>query len=174
MPGHSMPGHLRLELMLIAVLLPIVAVFAFWYVPLSVDAPQGFGADSEVSPRFAPYLLATLMAAAMVGRLLQLLWHGIRGRLASLSDDMTYVGTPQETRRGTFLNALGVAYGFVLIPLLGFYVASFGLTMFLVHRLGERRLLLAGVIALACVLFTYLLFEQLLNVRLPRGELGAL
>lgn len=169
-----MPGHVRLELLLIAVLLPTVAVFAFWYVPLSVDAPQGFGADSEVSPRFAPYLLAALMAAAMVGRLLQLLWHGIRGRIASLPDDTAYVGTPRETRRGVVLNALAVAYGFVLIPILGFYVASFGLTMFLVHRLGERRLALAGVIAFGCVLFTYLLFEQLLSVRLPRGELGAL
>ena len=168
-----MPAHVRLELWLIALLLPSVALFALWFVPLSIDAPQGFGADSEISPRFAPYLLSTLMAAAMTGRLVQLGLARMRGRLDDLGDDLTEeLGTAEETKRGIVLNLASNLYAFAMIPILGFYVASFALTAYLVRRLGERRLWMAGVIAMATIAFTYLLFERLLSVRLPDGVLG--
>ena len=168
-----MPAHIRLELWLIAILLPAVALFAFWFVPLSIDAPQGFGADSEISPRFAPYLLATLMAAAMIGRLVQLTIAAVLGKLRDLPDDLTpELGTPEETRRGVVLNSASNLYGFVMIPVFGFYVSSFALTCYLVRRLGEGRLWMTGLIALTTIVFTYLLFEQVLSVRLPDGLLG--
>jgi len=167
-----MPTHVKLELILIAILMPLVALFAFWYVPLSIDAPQGFGADSEISPRFAPYLLAALMAVAMVGRLANLgvIWS--RGKIDDIPDDLTDIGTPTETKRGLVLNVAAAIYGFVLIPILGFYAASFSLTAYLVHRLGERRLLIVALIGVACIVFTYLLFDELLSVRLPRGAIA--
>lgn len=169
-----MPDHVRLELILIAILLPLVALFAFWYVPLSIDEPQGFGADSEVSPRFAPYFLAALMAAAMVGRLLQLGVHKMRGSLAFLPDDLDAVGSAKETKRGLILNVVTSLYGFVLVPFIGFYVASFALVAYLVNRLGEQRLWMVVLIGLSCILFTYLLFDELLNVRLPAGVVASL
>ena len=168
-----MPAHVRLEFVLIAILMPIVALFALWYVPLSIDAPQGFGADSEISPRFAPYLLAALMALAMAGRLVQLLLIGARGGLATIPDDLDNIGTPTETKRGIVLNIVATIYGFILVPVLGFYAASFALVAYLSHRLGERRLLMAGLVGVLCVTFTYLLFDELLSVRLPRGALSA-
>ena len=166
-----MPGHVRLELLLMAILLPAVALFALWYVPLSIDEPQGFGADSEVSPRFAPYLLASLMALAMIGRLVQLAIYAMRGRLGSLVSDLGNVGTAQETRRGLVLNIVAAIYGFLLVPLIGFYAASFALVTYLVNRLGERRLLMVVLVGVGCVVFTYLLFDELLSVRLPRGAI---
>lgn len=169
-----MPDHVRLELILIAILLPLVMLFAFWYVPLSIDEPQGFGADSEVSPRFAPYLLATLMAFAMIGRVLQLGVYALRGQLASLPDDLGETGTAEETRRGLVLNIVTTIYGFLLVPVLGFYAASFALVAYLVNRLGERRLWFVALIGVGCIVFTYLLFDELLNVRLPRGAVASL
>lgn len=166
-----MPFHIRLEVILIAILLPVVALFAFWYIPLSITAPQGFGADSEISPRFAPYLLATLMAAAMVGRLVQIALYKIRGTLDDQIDDLEDIGTPEETRRGLVLNAATLLYCFLLVPFLGFYAASVALVSYLVRRLGENRVWAMIAIAVACAIFTYLLFEELLSVRLPRGEL---
>ncbi|KMK64876.1 tripartite tricarboxylate transporter TctB family protein [Puniceibacterium sp. IMCC21224] len=169
-----MPVHVRLELILIAILLPCVALFAFWYVPLSIDAPQGFGSDSEISPRFAPYLLAALMVAAMVGRLVQLGLAAMSGQLDALPDDLSESGSAEETRRGIMLNFVTTIYGFLLVPLLGFYAASFALVAYLVHRLGERRLIMVALIGAACILFTYLLFDELLSVRLPRGAISSL
>lgn len=170
-----MPAHVRFELGLIAALLVAVAAFAFWYVPLSIDVPQGFGADSEVSPRFAPYLLAGLMAAAMAARLVALGAAWARGALDAVPDDIAdRFGTPEETRRGVVLNALTHLYGFVLIPVAGFYVASFALVGYLVRRLGERRVWMALFVGVACAVFVYLLFDRLLSVRLPRGALGDL
>jgi hypothetical protein len=169
-----MPDHVRLELILIAILLPLVALFAFWYVPLSIDEPQGFGADSEMSPRFAPYLLAFLMAFAMIGRLVQLGIYALRSQLQTLTDDLETTGNSEETGRGIVLNLVTALYGFILVPVLGFYAASFALVVFLVSRLGERRLIVIGFVSVACVLFTYLLFDELLNVRLPRGAIASL
>ncbi|MBM2323671.1 MULTISPECIES: tripartite tricarboxylate transporter TctB family protein [Marivita] len=168
-----MPDHVRLELILISILLPVVALFAFWYVPLSIDEPQGFGSDSEVSPRFAPYLLAILMAAAMIGRLLQLGVYKVRGMLETLPDDLEEIGSVEETKRGLVLNVVTSIYGFFLIPFIGFYAASFALVAYLVNRLGERRLWFIGLIGVGCILFTYLLFDELLNVRLPRGAIAS-
>ncbi len=168
-----MPNHVRLELWLIAVLLPAIALFAFWFVPLSIDAPQGFGADSEISPRFAPYLLSTLMAAAMIGRFIQIGLALVRGTLDQFIDDLTdELGTAEETKRGGVLNFAVNLYAFALIPILGFYVASVCLTTYLVRRLGEKRLWMSVFIAVAAAAFTYFLFEQLLSVRLPDGLLG--
>jgi len=169
-----MPTHVRLELILIAIFLPLIALFAFWYVPLSIDEPKGFGSDSEISPRFAPYLLAALMAAAMIGRLLNLGLIWLRGGIDDLADDLTEIGTPTETRRGLVLNSVATLYGFILVPVLGFYAASFALTTFLVHRLGEKRLLVVAAVGVASVVFTYLLFDELLSVRLPRGAIADL
>ncbi len=169
-----MPAHVRLEFILIAILLPIVAFFAFWYVPLSIDAPQGFGADSEVSPRFAPYLLAALMAAAMIGRLLQLGLLAARDRLHAIPDDLGGTGTQEETRRGIVLNIVVAIYGFLLVPVIGFYAASFVLVTYLVHRLGEQRPVIVAVIGALSVVFIYLLFDELLSVRLPRGAVSSL
>jgi hypothetical protein len=166
-----MLAHVRLELIVIAVLTPLITVFAFWYVPLSIDAPQGFGADSEISPRFTPYLLAVLMALAMMLRLLNLARIWLRGKLDDIPDDLTEIGTPTETKRGLVLNIAATIYGFLMIPFLGFYPASFALTAYLVYRLGERRLWLVALVGGLCVLFNYLLFDELLNVRLPRGAI---
>ena len=166
-----MPTHIRLELILIAILLPLVALFALWYVPLSIKAPQGFGADSEISPRFAPYLLATLMVLAMLGRLVQIANYAARGTLDAQVDDLDDIGSGQETRRGLVLNTATMIYCFVLVPAAGFYAASVVLVTYLVHRLGERRIWAALLVSLACALFTYLLFRELLSVRLPPGEL---
>ena len=162
-----MPDHVRLELILIAILLPLVALFTFWYVPISIDEPQGFGADSEMSPRFAPHLLAFLMAFAMIGRLVQLGIYALRSQLQT-------TGNSEETGRGIVLNLMTALYCFILVPVLGFYAASFALVAFLVSRLGERRLIVIGFVSVACVLFTYLLFDELLNVRLPHGAIASL
>jgi hypothetical protein len=168
-----MPAHIRIELWLIALLAPCVAALAFWYVPASITEHGGFGSGSEMSPRFTPYLIAFLMAAAMAFRLGQIGWAMAQGRLAGLHDDLAGNGTPTETRRGLLLNAMALAYGFVLMPLAGFYAASFMLVGALVWLLGERRVWMAGLAAGAVAVFTYLLFEEVLSVRLPKGLLGA-
>ena len=164
--------HLRVELILIAALLPCVALLAFWYIPASITVHGGFGSGSEVSPRFTPYLIAFLMAAAMLLRLGQLGWLALRGTLAGQHDDLAGTGTKLETQRGLVLNAAALLYGFLLIPLTGFYTASLLLVVSLIRFLGERRLAVVLLAAMAVTLFIYALFEWLLGVRLPKGLIG--
>ena len=168
-----MPDHVRGELIVIAVLMLAVAAFALWYVPASIDVPRGFGSDAEISPRFTPYLLSAIMAVVMIGRLIVLGVAALKGKLDETEADITVaLGTCKETRRGIILNLLTNLYAFLLIPLAGFYVASFALVGYLVHRLGENRPWMAGLVGFACAVFVYLLFERLLSVRLPDGALG--
>lgn len=168
-----MPTHIRIELWLIALLAPCVAALAFWYIPASITEHGGFGSGSEMSPRFTPYLIAFLMAAVMLLRLGQIGLAIAQRRLADLHNDLEGTGTPTETRRGLILNAMALSYGFVLVPLAGFYLASVALVSTLVWWLGERRLWMAALAGIAVAAFCYLLFEELLSVRLPKGALGA-
>jgi hypothetical protein len=167
-----MPRHVLVELIVIAVLLPCVALLAFWYIPASITEHGGFGSGSEVSPRFTPYLIAFLMAAAMLLRLTQLGWLALRGALGGQPDDLAGTGTTLETQRGLILNGTALLYGFVLIPLIGFYTASLLLVGTLIRFLGERRLAVVALATVAVTLFIYALFEWLLGVRLPKGLLG--
>jgi hypothetical protein len=167
-----MPRHVLVELIVIAVLLPCVALLAFWYIPASITEHGGFGSGSEVSPRFTPYLIAFLMAAAMLLRLAQLGWLALRGALGGMADDLVGTGTRLETQRGLILNGSALFYGFALIPLIGFYTASLVLVGTLVRFLGERRLAVLAMTTVAVTLFIYALFEWLLGVRLPKGLIG--
>ncbi|EPX76637.1 tripartite tricarboxylate transporter TctB family protein [Salipiger mucosus] len=170
-----MPRHLQRELLIIALMLLLLAAFAFWYVPLSIDVPAGFGSDSEVSPRFAPYLLAAIMALATILRILSLALAWAKGGLDEMTDDISEdLGTPDETRNGIFMNLLTNFYAFVLIPVAGFYLASIALVAYLVRRLGEQRPWMVALTGVACAVFVYLLFGRLLSVRLPGGLLGDL
>jgi hypothetical protein len=149
-----------------------VTLLAFWYVPNSITVHGGFGSGSEVSPRFTPYLIAALMTAAMVGRLVQLGLAAARGALREIADDLHGTGTKTETQRGALLNGMALAYGFILIPLAGFYVASVLLVGALVRMLGDSRPIVVAGAGLGVALFAYLLFEEALGVRLPKGALG--
>ena len=60
----------------------------------------------------------------------------------------------------------------ILLPKLGFLIATFGLMTFLFGIKGRPRLWLQAVSAIVIVLATYVIFHFWLEVQLPRGLLG--
>ena len=60
----------------------------------------------------------------------------------------------------------------ILLPRLGYLIATLGLLTLLFCVKGKQRLLIHGVSALITVLATYIVFFVWLKVPLPRGILG--
>ncbi|UTR12052.1 tripartite tricarboxylate transporter TctB family protein [Evansella sp. LMS18] len=74
------------------------------------------------------------------------------------------------TNKPMILSLMMIGY-LVLIPLIGFFVSSFVFLLFLNFHLGNRKVKELFVIPGAVLIFTYFLFVQLLNIRLPAGIL---
>lgn len=60
----------------------------------------------------------------------------------------------------------------ILLPRLGYLLATFGVMTILFNLKGKQGLLTQGAVALATVLVTYFVFSVWLGVPLPKGILG--
>lgn len=60
----------------------------------------------------------------------------------------------------------------ILLPWIGYLIASFGLLTLLFGLMGRHRLWLQGIGALVTSVVTYLIFHNWLGVQLPVGILG--
>jgi hypothetical protein len=173
------------ELRLLGVLLAGVAVFAFWVVPASVKDPAGFGYSDGLAPSFSIYLVATLAAVTLAGRLVRILMAdaptGQPKADAALqephADDLSQAhsagdedATDSKNRAYVIISAC-LLFAFLFVPFLGFYISSFGFVLFLALTMGERRpvvlLLLPGLLLCG----VYAGFELGFTIFLPRGEL---
>lgn len=60
----------------------------------------------------------------------------------------------------------------VLLPKVGFIIATFGLMTFLFRMLGQASLWLQGAIGFITVALAYFIFSVCLDVHLPKGPFG--
>ena len=139
----------RSDRVIAAVFLGLAAFVFFdvWRLPEPVTADL-------LGPRLYPEILAVLLAV-LAGPLL------IGGSLA-------HEGDPSITASGMlrrFLPLLCFSLVYVLLlPFLGFLVATTALLVASFSLLGERRLWLNLVVAVSCSLCIYLLFAQALGI----------
>lgn len=163
----------RVELFELLFLLGLVALFYFVVVPAGISDPDGFVLDEGLPPSFSARLIAILAAMIIVLRVLRITIFSPRAvadepGVASEVEPVTELST-KLTRRVWTGVVISLFFAFALVPVLGFAIASLltlGTTLFV---LGERswfRLMLYPLLVSAGV---WLLFSQLLSVKLPEG-----
>ncbi|MDP1538136.1 MAG: tripartite tricarboxylate transporter TctB family protein [Burkholderiales bacterium] len=119
-----------------------------------------------VGPGFYPRIVLGITAVFSAA----LIVTGLMGRKA---DAEVPAGTPKNYRLVLLTFAIVGIY-VVLLPYLGFRIATFGFVLILQVALEPPRSrkdwLRVVIVALATTLVTYLVFERYLSVLLPRGH----
>jgi hypothetical protein len=146
----------RADLAAGALLLALAAV----YLLQSLDIERGFASD-RLGPAFFPQLLGAVLAVLAVVLVIR--------ALAGRSDP----NPPPPARTGLLWAVVGllVAYG-VVMPHVGFLLATPPLLAAVTVALGLRQPLLVVAPALGITLVLYAVFGRLLGVLFPRGPLG--
>ncbi|MBT5266869.1 MAG: hypothetical protein HOL85_18675 [Rhodospirillaceae bacterium] len=169
----------RAELGQLLALLGLDAVFYFVVIPAGIVDPDGFGIDQGLPPSFSARLVAILAAALMILRCGQLIFMktNAEGAIASSGGDVPGseldLDQPSEGLATRSLAGMAAAliFAFAIVPAIGFFPAGYVLLMILLRVLGETRpvkLLLPPAMVMVLV---WVLFEQLLSIRMPVGML---
>ena len=168
----------RAELCQLAILLALVGMFYFIIIPTGIIDPEGMTLDEGLPPSFSAHLVAILAALLMVFRGVKLIFftdneapeeieNGERNEIEADVDPR-----PLELPvRGIAGIAAGLVFAYAVTPLIGFFAAGLILLVVLLRVLGETRpaaLFIPPVIVVALV---WVLFEQLLSIRMPSGML---
>lgn len=133
--------------------------FAAFYFQQSFAITRGFASD-RLGPAFFPRLLAGTLAALAI----TLIVRAVSGR-----SDPT---RPPPIRGGVFagIMALTVVYA-LLMPRMGFVLATAVLLGVVIWLLGLRRLTVLAAAAVGMTLVLYVVFGRALHVLLPMGPL---
>jgi putative tricarboxylic transport membrane protein len=121
----------------------------------------GWGTDGPKSG-FFPFWLAVLMIGACLG---------IVGRALTRKTDKPFV---TRQRLGPVLDVLGPAVAFVLLmPWIGFYLASTLYMAFYMRRFGHYPWPVAAFVSVAFAATVFIVFEIWFLVPMPKGPLEA-
>jgi hypothetical protein len=156
------------ETRLLGILLMLVAVFALWVIPSSVEDPEGFGYAEGLAPSFTVYLVAALAATILALRLIRVL----RGMGAeNAHSDVASEEIPDSQKRSMIIIGSCLVFAFLLIPFLGFYISSFAFVAFLAIQMGEQRVMVLTALPAFLIAGVYVGFELGFTIMLPRGDL---
>jgi putative tricarboxylic transport membrane protein len=108
-----------------------------------------------------PFFLGTLMGILSLAKISVNLFSGS-------SNDIDIISIP--VKRMSLLIGAILAY-IVLMEKLGFIVSTFFYVFFLMRAVESKRWLIAIMIAVLIATCTYLIFDYILNVQLPRNNL---
>ncbi len=147
-------------------------VFALAYLTAAFAIPESSFANAAVGPKALPVTIGVALAAAsLVLAVRGLLREGATGEAEPGAEEPEEEVPAQSPVRFAVVAGLLLGYIFVLLPL-GYVISTFlfifGTTMYLDRGRPVRNV----VYALAFSLVVYLVFTQLLTVRLPPGPLG--
>ena len=156
------------EILQLVILLGVVAVFYFCLIPAGVTDPEGYGLDQGLPPSFSPKLVAALAALLMLVRLGKLLLNREAAVASSITDEEDDLSTGLPVR-GLMGMVAALLFSQILIPVVGFYIASGLLLCGLLAVLGERTAIRLVGFPLIIVAIVWGLFGQLLSIRLPAG-----
>jgi putative tricarboxylic transport membrane protein len=132
-------------------------------------------ARDVVGPRAFPYALGTLLLVgglALSLRRVRMMNAG-GGYVAPEEGTEDDPGHPASVRRVLFVMALSVAYAALLMPL-GYLIVTPPFVALAFVAMNERRAVYTVVIPLIWTVLTYLLFSQVLDVRMPVGPFAPL
>jgi hypothetical protein len=163
------------EIVQLVLLLLLDGVFYVHLIPAGIVDPAAFGMDEGLPPSFSARLVAVLAGMLMLGRLIQLLASTPppEEKPAAVPDAELNLDAVIISPRSVAGIAAALVFAGVLAPYLGFLTGGAILLLALLAITGERRPL-RMLLSTACVmLLVWLLFEQLLSIRLPVGALFA-
>lgn len=130
-----------------------------------LSAQAGIGAFHAPGPGFLPFWSAVALGALAITLIIHALFReNVGGRIRDLWKGM-------EWHKVILLSASLIIYA-ILLPRLGYLVATFGLLTVLFGAVGRPRLWIQVVGALVTALITYVIFHVWLEVSLPSGILG--
>jgi len=163
-------GLARREISLLVALLAANALFYFVVIPNGITDPDGFGIDQGLPPSFTARVAAILIATILGARLLQLFVNP-----AAAQPEETDAGNgiaPADSGSG-LRNFAGIVcalvFAFVLVPLIGYYMASIGMIAALMLVMGETRWPYLVGQPLAVMGLIWLLFDRVFSIKLPAG-----
>jgi len=160
----------RNEILQLVILLVVDAVFYFVLIPQGVTDPESFGIDQGLPPSFAPRLVAVLAALLMLTRLVRVLRNNDLALASSVTDedDDLSSGIPY---RGIGGMIVALFFSIILVPIVGFHIGGALLLCAMLLIMGERRWTHLILFPLVVSTAVWLLFGQLLSIRLPTGWL---
>jgi hypothetical protein len=127
---------------------------------LAADPPASPAASAEDADPAGPLSQATAAG-------------GTASPGTNLDDDVDIYGRTAQTRsRQLVVVFVALVLALLLIPLLGFLVSFFVLSLFISAVVERRAWLPSAVISLAAVLVVYAVFVLFLSVPLPTGLIG--
>jgi len=147
----------------------LLGLSALW-IRLAVDLPfPAFARVSKMGPGYYPIAVAGLLAILAV----LLLWQTFRSEknAEGTEDDEQQSLDPRGSRY------LIIGFGFflayvILVPLIGFVLASIVFVFCFIRLIGQFNYLLSGTLALGIPALLWAVFAYLLTVPLPKGPFG--
>jgi putative tricarboxylic transport membrane protein len=130
-----------------------------------VSIRDEFGTFHSPGPGFFPFLSAIVLGAFAI---ILMITSSLKKRWERKMADL-WKGL--EWKKVAWVLFSLFLYPLVL-PFLGYLLATFGLMAFLLGVMGRTKVWVRGVNALIVTLASYVIFYKLLDVRLPKGMLG--
>jgi membrane protease YdiL (CAAX protease family) len=147
----------------------LLALSALW-IQLAVDLPfPAFARVAKMGPGHYPIAVAGLLALLAVLLFCQTLRS--EKPTDAAKDDQEQSRNPRGSR------LLIIGFGFfltyvILVPLIGFVLASIVFVFCFIRLIGQFNYLLSGALALGIPALLWTIFAYLLTVPLPKGPLG--
>jgi putative tricarboxylic transport membrane protein len=147
----------------------LLALSVFW-IQLAVDLPfPAFARVAKMGPGHYPIAVAGLMAILAV----LLFWQTFRfeKQIDPAGDD------EEQSRDSRGFRHLIIGFVFfltyvILVPLIGFVMASIVFVFCFIRLIGQFNYWLSGVLALGIPALLWTVFAYLLTVPLPKGPFG--
>lgn len=161
----------RREIVLLGTMLLADAVFFFYLIPAGIFDPEGFGLAQGLPPSFTAKVVAILMAAIMVLRLFQLLTNPALAEDGEVDADGEVKTEMDIGVRNLAGIAVALLFAFILVPLIGYYLAGLVMVAALMAAMGETNPLSLAWQPATVIGMIWLLFDQIFSIRLPVGQL---
>ena len=162
----------RREIWLLFALLVASAIFYFFVVPNGIADPVGFGIGQGLPPSFTARVAIILVGLILCVRLIQLL---VNPAVADVAESDPGIGAISTESGSGLRNLVGIAcaltFAFVLVPVIGYYLASIVMIAALMWIMGERRWLYITGQPAAVIGFIWVLFDRIFSIKLPTGWL---
>ncbi|MEA4846319.1 MAG: tripartite tricarboxylate transporter TctB family protein [Clostridiaceae bacterium] len=153
----------KINIILSLVSMMVAGLIYFYLAPSYIKS----NVTSGLSPQFFPKLWAFVIFLAALIQLVVILL-----KPESIESDGDLEDWPAERRkRGLAVMSFIIFYVFVLIELLGFFIATPLVLAGSFLLLGERSILKIILVSLIFTISVYMLFEIGLDIYLPRGIL---
>jgi hypothetical protein len=151
---------------LMAVVVFILGVCVLWATSLIGDGVYRDSVGSKAFP-YAVGILMTLGGAFLTGRRLMSM-NSVNNYKVLHEGTPDEVGVPASAWRAAAVMATTIGYIAAMVPL-GYLLATPLFIVVALYVMDERRMVTACLVAFVWTLITYLVFAQVLYVRLPLG-----